>query len=123
MIGVAVLTTYCSDVPSIGASFTSPSNFGWSIFVWLILTSAVCGIALAISASFACGVPATAGPTFSLGLSSGIWAKSFGSAPEATYSHGPSNDDARKKRPENSTADLRAVVGGEGRARRVAARP
>ena len=103
MIGVAVFTTYCSEVPSIGASFTSPSNFGASIFAWLILTSAVCGMALAISASFACGVPATAAFTFSFGLSSGIAAKSFGSASLATNSQGPSKDAARKKRPDTST--------------------
>ena len=94
MIGVAVLTTYWSEVPSIGASFTSPSNFGGSIFASSIFTSAVCGIALAISASFACGVPATAAFTFSFGLSSGIFAKSGGSASLATYSHGPSLDAA-----------------------------
>ena len=102
MIGVAVLTTYWSVVPSIGASFTSPSNFGGSIFVALTLTSAVCGIAFAISASFACGVPATAAFTFSFGLSSGIFAKSLGSAPLATYSHGPSLAAARNQRPEIS---------------------
>src|SRR5215510_16125127 len=59
MIGVAVLTTYCSFVPSMGASFTSPSNFGGSIFASLTLTAAVWGMALAMRASFACGVPAT----------------------------------------------------------------
>src|SRR5512145_3293248 len=79
MIGVAVLATYWSDVPSIGASFGSPSIFGGSILVSATLTSATCGIALAMRASLAWGVPATAAFTFSLSLSSGIFAKSSGS--------------------------------------------
>src|SRR5512143_2649449 len=103
MIGVAVLATYCSDVPSIGASFGSPSIFGGSIFASATFTSAIWGITLAMRASFACAVPATAAFTFSFSLSSGIFAKSAGSASLATYSHGPSKDAARNQRPEMST--------------------
>jgi hypothetical protein len=66
------------------------------------LTSAVCGIALAIRASFACGVPATAAFTFSFSLSSGIFAKSAGRASLATCSQGPSFELLRNQRPETS---------------------
>ena len=90
-------------MPSIGTSFGSPSIFGGSIFASATFTSAICGITLAMRASFACGVPATAAFTFSFGLSSGIFAKSSGSASFATYSHDPSKVVARNHRPETST--------------------
>ena len=90
-------------MPSIGTSFGSPSYFGGSIFASLTFTSAVCGMRLEMTASFAWGVPATAALTFSLSLSSGIFAKSGGSASFATYSHGPSCVAERNHRPETST--------------------
>ena len=66
-------------------------------------TVAVCGTPLAMSASCACGVPGTEAFTFSLGLSSGIWAKSGGSSAPAMYSPGPGQLRAGNQRPATRT--------------------
>jgi hypothetical protein len=85
-IGVEALTTYCSAgvVPSIGFICGGPSNvIGFAICA-VRCTVAVCGIELATTASCACGVPGTDAFTFSIGLSSGIFAKSAGRLEAAT---------------------------------------
>jgi hypothetical protein len=77
MIGVPLFTTYSSGVPAMGASCMAPSICGSCI--WLVRATAVlCGMLLAMSDSSACGVPGTLALTFSLGLVSGMFAKSRG---------------------------------------------
>src|SRR5262249_41324035 len=58
---------------------------------------------LAITASWACGVPGIDASTRPAGLCSGIFAKSGGSWPPGAYSHGPSVERARNHRPEMRT--------------------
>ena len=55
------------------------------------------------TASCACWVPGTEAFTFSIGLSSGIDAKSFGRPSNGTNAHGPSGPGALNQRPETST--------------------
>ena len=100
MTGSDALTTYCSGVPAIAASFGSPSNSGGVIVVSLTSTFAVWGIWSAMRDSAACDVPGTDALTFSFGLSSGMFAKSAGSARPETYSHGPLSEGPRYQRPE-----------------------
>src|SRR5215471_1460407 len=103
MTGVDALTTYCSDVPSIGFICGVPSNvIGFAIEAERC-TVAVCGIEFATTASFACGVPGTEALTFSTGLSSGIFAKSGGRLAFATYCQGPAVEGAENQRPEMRT--------------------
>jgi hypothetical protein len=66
-------------------------------------TLAVCAIAFSASASFACGVPATAGSTAPARDVGGIRAKSAGSASLATKLHGPESEADRNQRPARST--------------------
>ena len=65
-------------MPSIGFNWGGPSYFGVGSFASARLIAAVSGRLLAITASCAWGVPGTDAFTFSLGLSSGIFAKSGG---------------------------------------------
>src|ERR1700751_4794671 len=103
MIGEDALTTYWSCVPSIGFICGLPSIVtGWALVVETV-TAAVCGMLFATTASCACRVPGTDPLTFSIGLSSGIDAKSFGSASNATYVHGPSGPGALNQRPDRFT--------------------
>ena len=76
-IGVEALATYSSVVPSIGFISGAPSKvtLAGCAVRW---TVAVCGIEAATTASFACCVPGTEAFAFSIGLSSGIFAKSAG---------------------------------------------
>src|SRR5215510_1530978 len=69
----------------------------------LRFTVAVCGMLLAMTASWACGVPGIEASTRPAGLCSGIFAKSDASWPPGTYSHGPSAERARNHRPEMRT--------------------
>src|SRR5579862_9187156 len=102
MIGVEALTTYCSVVPSIGLICGVPSIV-IGLAIWAErCTVAVCGIELATTASCACGVPGTDAFTFSIGLSSGIFAKSGGRLDAGTYVHGPAVEGALNQRPETS---------------------
>lgn len=82
--GVAEFCAYCSAVPGMPLHCTAPSNRSGCIFVCEMRTAAVCGTVAAMAASCACGVPATDAFAFSFGLSSGILAKSSGSAFAAT---------------------------------------
>src|SRR5262245_28432581 len=82
--------------------FGSPSNRGGSMWVLAMGTAAVWGTVAAIAASFACGVPATDALTFSLSLSSGIFANSAGNALLATNVHGPASARERNQRPDSS---------------------
>ena len=88
MIGEEALTTYWSWVPSTGFICGVPSILTGCGFV-SDLTPAVWGMLFATTASCACCVPGTDALTFSIGLSSGIDAKSFGSWSLATKPHGP----------------------------------
>ena len=66
-------------------------------------TCAVCGICVAISASFACAVPGIDAFTFSFGLSSGIFMNPAGKSLAATYCQGPLKFGALNHRPLTST--------------------
>ncbi|EXI71485.1 MAG: hypothetical protein AW07_03547 [Candidatus Accumulibacter sp. SK-11] len=101
MIGVAALTTYCSGVPAIGRHCGAPSNAGVKAGPLRSGTTAVCGIELAISASCACGVPATEARTTPAATFFGMRAKSAGSELAATKVQGPVSDGARYQRPES----------------------
>ena len=66
------------------------------------LTSAVWGMLLSMTASWACGVPGTAASTAPRGCVSGIFAKAAGTFSCGTYSHGPSvRDGPRNHRPDS----------------------
>src|SRR5262245_7005758 len=103
MIGDEALTMYWSWVPSIGFICGAPSILTGCGFVVATVTAAVCGMLFATTASCACCVPGTDALTFSMGLSSGIDAKSFGRASNATYAHGPSGPGAENHRPDRFT--------------------
>ena len=66
-------------------------------------TVAVCGIEFEITASCACGVPATVGSTAPASDCAGMLLKSAGSALLATKLHGPVSAVARNQRPDIST--------------------
>src|SRR5262249_32769562 len=102
MIGVGEFTAYWSDVPVIGTKFGEPS-YGAVKWAALRLTVAVCEMLLAITASWACGVPGIDASTRPARLCSGILAKSGGSWLPGTYSHGPSAERARNHRREMRT--------------------
>ena len=61
--GSEEFATYQSEVPSIGINCGGPSKFGVKVGPFFRGTVAVCGIELEITASCACGVPATVGST------------------------------------------------------------
>src|SRR5262245_31616808 len=103
MIGMGLFTTYDTGVPSIGFSWGGPSYVGVLSFASLTLIAAVSGRLFAITASCACGVPGTDAFTFSLGLSSGIFAKSGGRSLPGTNVQGPARASARNHRPATST--------------------
>ena len=90
-------------MPSIGLSWGGPSYLGAGSFASLTLIAAVSGRLFAITASCACGVPGTDAFTFSLGLSSGIFAKSGGRSLPGTNVQGPAVVSARNQRPATST--------------------
>src|SRR5262245_13564625 len=102
MMGIGELETYMSGVVGTGFSSGAPVITGVKVAL-ARSTTAVCGISLAMRASCACGVPGTEAFTFSLGLSSGIWAKSGGRLVPATYCHGPEKPGARNQRPVTRT--------------------
>src|SRR5262245_12246657 len=103
MTGCEEFLTYCRLVPSIGVSTGSPSYLGAGGLTLEVSTWAVWGTLLAIIASWAWTVPGTEALTFSLGLSSGIFAKSPGSSLPGTYCHGPCVVVAANHRPAMST--------------------
>ncbi len=84
MIGVGELTTYRSEVSAIGAVCGVPSNRGANVGPPTRLTTAVCGMPLAMRASAAWGVPATDASTAPAGESGGIRRKSAGRSVLAT---------------------------------------
>src|SRR5512134_941458 len=84
MMGVGLLTTYCSGVPSIGRYCGAPSKLGVNLGPFFSGTVAVCGIEFSITASCACGVPGTDASTAPAGESGGMRLKSAGSALLAT---------------------------------------
>ena len=103
MIGEDALTTYWSDVPSIGFICGCPSTVTAVGLTFAISTAEVCGMLFETTASCACCVPGTDAFTFSIGLSSGIDAKSFDRPSNGTYCQGPSRPGALNHRPETST--------------------
>src|SRR6478736_7427901 len=101
MSGVDVLGAQLSDVPEMAVQRgVPPSKRSGSSLACDARTAAVCGTLVAMAASRACDVPAMEALTFSLSLSSGIFAKSAGSALAATKLHGPASFGARNQRPE-----------------------
>ena len=96
-----MFTAYWSDVPSMGWNFGVPSKVARYVVVFR-LTSAVWGMLLSMSASWACGVPGTEASTAPRGCASGIFAKAAGTLSCGTYSHGPSvRDGPRNHRPDS----------------------
>src|SRR6185369_16327350 len=103
MIGTCEFVTYVSGVPATGANCGGPSNCGVNFGPFLSGTVAVCGIEFSITASCACGVPATVGSTAPALDCGGIFAKSGGSALLATNVHGPLSEPPVNQRPASST--------------------
>src|SRR5215468_7297035 len=103
MIASGEFATYCSDVPSIGRSCGVPSMVGLYSGPPLRGMTAVCGTELAITASFAWGVPATAVSTRAAGLLAGILRNSAGRSLLLTKVQGPVSLGAWNQRPEIST--------------------
>src|SRR5258708_1398533 len=99
MIGSDEFCTCENAVPGIGTTFGGPSKFGVNLGPFLSGTVAVCGMELAITASCACGVPATVGSTAPASDCGGIFAKSAGSASAAANVHGPVRLAALNQRP------------------------
>ena len=85
-----------------GANFGGPSKFGVNFGPFFSGTVAVCGIEFSITASCACGVPATVGSTAPASECGGIFAKSAGSASLATKVQGPENAADVNQRPASS---------------------
>src|SRR5262245_13653292 len=99
MTGVGEFTAYCSEVSGTASKRGSPSYWA-SYLASSRLTSAVCGMLLAITASWAAGVPGTVARTLALGLDVAIFEKSFGRSSPSTKAHGPfSRDFERYQRP------------------------
>jgi hypothetical protein len=71
-------------VPGTGAHCGAPSSAGVNVGPLTRLTVAVCGMEFSITASWACGVPATVGRTTAARELGGMRAKSAGSALAAT---------------------------------------
>src|SRR5262245_33945992 len=103
MIGTDEFVTYDSEVPCTGVYCGGPSKLGVNLGPLVTGTVAVCGIEFSITASCACGVPATVGNTAPASDCGGIFAKSAGSASLATNVHGPLNPGPLNQRPERST--------------------
>src|SRR5947207_8379954 len=103
MIGTCEFVTYVSGVPATGAYCGGPSNCGVNFGPFLSGTVAVCGIVFSMTASCACGVPATVGSTAPASDCGGIRAKSGGSVSLATNVHGPVTPVERHQRPARST--------------------
>ena len=90
MTGTFELATYRSGVPATGCHCGAPSNTGVNVGPSTRDTAAVCGIEFAITASCACGVPATDASTIEAGEPfAGICLNDGGSALLATNVHGP----------------------------------
>src|SRR6185369_6599967 len=102
MIGTDEFVTYVSEVPGTGANCGTPSKFGVNFGPFSSGMVAVCGIEFSITASCACGVPATVGNTAPAGDCGGIFAKSAGSASFATNVHGPVSAGPLNHRPDSS---------------------
>src|SRR3954468_12806833 len=102
MIGECEFVTYLSDVPATGANCGGPSNCGVNVGPFLSGTVAVCGIEFSITASCACGVPATVGRTAPALECGGMSAKSCGNALLATNVHGPASEPPVNHRPASS---------------------
>ena len=90
-------------MPVIGAYCGGPSKFGVNVGPFLRGTVAVCGIELEITASCACGVPATVGNTAPASECGGMRAKSAGSVSLGTKVQGPDTAAERNQRPDIST--------------------
>src|SRR5262245_58437023 len=104
MSGVFEFATYWSEVPGMGRYAGTPSNSGVKEGPPARSTLAVWGIELAISASWACGVPAIEASTTDAGVPlAGICLKEAGSASAATNVHGPERPGPRYHRPASST--------------------
>ena len=103
MIGECEFVTYVSDVPATGAYCGGPSNCGVNFGPFLSGTVAVCGIEFSMTASCACGVPATVGSTAPASECGGMRAKSAGSELLATNVHGPLSEAPVNQRPDIST--------------------
>ena len=103
MIGTDAFVVADSGVSAIGWNCGGPSKLGTKLGPPVSGTVAVCGIELAITASCACGVPATAASTTAAGELVGMCAKSGGKALAGTKLHGPLVPAARNQRPDNST--------------------
>src|SRR5215213_3251911 len=99
---VALVANVRPFVPSIGLNTGLPS-YATVKCVSEILTAAVCGIALAIAASRAWGVPGMESSTLALGPSAGIFRKSGGNCLPGTKAHGPSVESDANHRPEINT--------------------
>src|SRR6516165_662381 len=99
MTAALVFLAEFSDVLSIGSNFASPSYCTVSFASERVMV-AVCGIELAINASFACGVPGTDTSTVALGLLVGIFAKSGAISAALTKAHGPSSVEPLNQRPD-----------------------
>src|SRR5215470_9865531 len=103
MIGTDEFVMYWSVVPAMGAYCGAPSKLGVNFGPFLSGTVAVCGIEFSITASCACGVPATVGSTAPASDCAGIFAKSGGNALLATNVHGPESPGPMNQRPASST--------------------
>ena len=90
-------------MPATGAHCGAPSREGVNCGPLTRLTVAVCGIEFSITASCACGVPATVGSTAAARVPGGMRAKSAGSALAATKVQGPPRPGAVNQRPAIST--------------------
>ena len=93
---------YDSGVPVICAYCGGPSKLGVNFGPFLSGTVAVCGIEFSITASCACGVPATVGSTAPASDCGGIFAKSGGSVSPGTNVHGPVSAPDLNQRPASS---------------------
>src|SRR5215470_18828379 len=98
-MGVDEFVTYVSGVPATGAYCGTPSNVGVNFGPFLSGTVAVCGIEFSMTASCACGVPATVGSTAPASEVDGIFAKSGGRVLLGTKLHGPVICADRNQRP------------------------
>src|SRR6185503_10921391 len=98
--GIEVFVAYINVVLSICLNCGEPSKFTFNEAALRVIV-AVCGMALAIKASLACGVPGTETSTAALAWVAGIFAKSAGSVSLLTYCQGPSIDCALNQRPDS----------------------
>src|SRR5450432_3536354 len=103
MMGTDELLIYDSAVPGIGEYFGGPSRFGVNCGPFFRGTVAVCGIEFAMTASCACGVPATVGSTAPASELAGILANPGGKALLSTKFQGPDMAVELNQRPDSST--------------------